>query len=59
MFHSFSIPKQGRGTYPSFRIFSVLLYGTLGQIFIIAKGTQSLSFLLPAHKYDTPLKQKS
>ena len=33
IFHSFffSIPKQGRGTYPSFHILSVLFYGQPGQ----------------------------
>ena len=31
MFHSFSIPKQGRGTYPSFHFLSVLFSGQLGQ----------------------------
>ena len=31
MFHSFSIPKQGRGTYPSFHILSFLFCGRPGQ----------------------------
>ena len=31
MFHSFSIPLQGRGTYPSFHILLVLFCGQLGQ----------------------------
>ena len=31
MFHSFSIPLKGRGTYTSFHFLSVLLYGLPGQ----------------------------
>ena len=31
MIHSFSIPKQGRGTYPSFHFLSVLLCGQPGE----------------------------
>ena len=31
MFHSFSISKQGRGTYPSFHFLSILLCGQSGR----------------------------
>ena len=31
MFHSFSIPKQGPGTYPSFHFLSILHFGQTGQ----------------------------
>ena len=31
MFHSFSIPEQDRGIYPSFHILSVLFYDQSGQ----------------------------